>query len=397
MTNFLTETFDPQQPSIDAAGLVHVAQSTTLMDGKVLDADDALIWEVVGDGTGAWGANKYNMNVTSGQFLVRASKRLYPYFSGKVQRVEWTFDKFGAQANVAKRFGYFTSNATTPFASTLDGFYIENDGSTIKLYVTRAGTTTLNGLTHTSWSGYANLGAYQTIATWDYFTVVKAEYLWLGGAVLVISVKTADGFIEAHRFNYSGTAQDVMMLSPNHQARFEIRSTTGSGDFRPICCEVSTGGSIEESGQGIAAFNSAAIACNTIGTIYALMGLKKQTTYRDIGIQITDIGVAYTGVTADAGITMLLINPTVSAPITYANYSRLQVGTPTNQTITAGTGRVVVAHPTGTASGSSMTLHDNYLAWLSSTLANAHDEYIIGYMPVTANQSLYPIVNLKEY
>lgn len=388
---------DPAQAAIDAAGLVHVSQSTTLMDGKILDADDAQIWEVAGTGTGTWGANKYNMNVTSGQFLVRASKRLYPYFAGKVQRYEFTFDKFGAQANVAKRFGAFSSNAITPFASTLDGFYIENDGSTIKLYVTRAGTTTLNGLTHTSWSGYADLGEYQTIATWDYFTVVKCEYLWLGGAILVISIKTANGFIEAHRFNYSGTAQDIMMLSPNQQSRFEIRSTTGAGDFRPICCEVSTGGSIDESGEGIAAFATSALTCNAVGTIYALMGLKKQTTYRDVGIQITDIGLAYAGVTADAGIIMLLINPTVSAAITYANYGSFQVGTPTNQTITAGTGRVVTARPVGNTGGSAAVLAKNYLAWLSSTLANAHDEYVIAYMPVTANQSIYPVANLKEY
>lgn len=397
MTNFNKVAFDPKQISLDAGGFLRVAQQTTLLDGKVLSADDALIWENVGDGTGTWAANKYNMNVTSGQWRVRATKRFYPYFAGKSQRIEFTFDKFGAQANVKKRFGYFSSNAVSPFASTYDGFYIENDGTTIKLYVSRAGTATLNGLAHTSWTGYANLAEYQTISTWDNFTVVEAKLLWLGGAVVVISVKTSGGFVEAHRFNYSGTAQDVMMLSPNQQVRYEITSTTGSGDFRYICSQIATEGSIDESGYGLSEFNTSAITTNTVGTIYALLGFKKSTTYRDAAVQITDIGVSNAANTTDAGILMMIINPTLSGALTYGAKSRIQTALATNQTITAGTGRVISAVPAASASGGNASLNKNFLAWLSSTLANAHDEFVLAYMPTTANQSVFGIVNLKEY
>jgi len=397
MTNFNNITLNPKQISLDAGGFVRVAQQTTLLDGKVLNADDALIWENVGTGTGSWAANKYNMNVTSGQWFIRATKRFYPYFSGKSQRIEWTFDKFGSQANVKKRFAYYSSNAVSPFASTYDGFYVENDGSTIKLYVVRAGTATLNGLAHTSWSGYANLAEYQTIATWDNFTVVEAKFLWLGGAVVVLSVKTSAGFVEAHRFNYSGTAQDVMMLSPNQQVRYEITSSTGSGDFRYICSQVATEGSIDESGYGLSIYNTSAITTNTVGTIYALIGLKKSTTYRDTAVQITDIGVSNAAVTADTGILMMIINPTLSGALTYGANSRIQSALATNQTITAGTGRVIAAVATAASSGGVASLNKNFLAWLSSTLANAHDEFVLAYMPTTANQSVFGITNIKEY
>lgn len=390
-------SLDPKQVGVDAGGILRTGTQTTLLDGKVLNADDAYIWENVGDGTGSWAANKYNMNVTSGQWKVRATKRFYPYFAGKSQRIEFTFDKFGAEANVKKRFGYFSSNATTPFASTYDGFYIENDGSTIKLYVSRAGTATLNGLAHTSWSGYADLAEYQTIATWDNYTVIEAKFLWLGGAVVVISVKTAAGFIEAHRFDYSGTAQDVMMLSPNQQVRYEITSSTGTGDFRYICSQVATEGSIDESGYSLSEYNTAAITTNVIGTIYALIGLKKSTTWRDSAIQITDIGLSNAAITSDAGILMLIINPTLSASLTYGAKSRIQTALATTQTITGGSGRVIASVPSASGSGGYVSLSKNFLAWLSSTLANAHDEYVVAYMPTTANQSVFGIVNLKEH
>jgi len=318
-----------------------------------------------------------------------------PYFSGKSQRIEETFDKFGAQANVTKRFGYFSSNAASAYDSDYDGFWLENDGSTIYLKAARSGTSTLS-VAITSWTGYANLAEYQTIATWDNFTVVEFKFLWLGGAVLVLSVKTAAGFVEAHRFNYSGTAQDVFISSPNQPLRYEIRSSTGAGDFRYICSQVATEGSIDESGEGLSVFNATAISADAVGTIYALLGLKKQTTYRDNAIQIVDVAVANAAITADAGVLMLILNPTLSASLTYANNSRIQVAPATTQTITAGTGRIIASVPAGQL-GASSPLKQNFLAWLGSTLNNTHDEYVVAYMPITANQDVYGIVNIKEF
>jgi hypothetical protein len=387
-------TLDPQQISVDAGGILRTGSQTTLLDGKILDADDTLIWENAGDGTGTYGSNKFAMSVTSAQWYVKQTKRFYPYFSGKSQRIEVTFDGFAVDANVTKRVGYFSSNATTPFASTYDGFWLENDGSTIRLKAARAGTSTLD-VAITDWSGYANLGEYQNLATWDYFTVCEFKFLWLGGAVLVLSIKTANGFIEAHRFNYAGTAADVFILSPNQPVRYEIRSSTGTGDFRYICCQVATEGSINESGKGLAFYNQTSISCNTPATIYALLGVKKQTTYRDVAVQIADVSVGITAST-DAGILMAILNPTLSGALTYGNSSRVQVAEATNQTVTAGTGRLIAAQPVANAANTSL-LEKNFLGWLSSTLANAHDEYVLAYMPTTNNQTVNGIINLKEY
>jgi hypothetical protein len=136
---------------------------------------------------------------------------------------------------------------------------------------------------------------------------------------------------------------------------------------------------------------------NTVGTIYALIGLKKQTTYRDNAILIEEVALSNNSVTADAGILLVIINPTLSAALTYGNNSKLQVALATNETITAGTGRIIAAVPASASSGGSKGLSKNFRAWLSSTLANAHDEYVLAYTPTTANQTVFGILSLKEF
>jgi len=394
MTLINTIKFNPLQLSLDAMGKVRSATETTLFDGKILNADRTTIWENAGTGTGTYTASKYNMAVTSGQWYVRQSKRFYPYFSGKSQVVEVTCDNFDTEANVVKRMGYFSSNATTPFASTYDGFWIEDDGATKRIIAQRAGTETLN----VAIANWTSATSYDwTTHDWSKFNVIKFDFLWLGGAILRMFVDTPGGLILAHYHVHAEANADVFIQSPNQPVRYEIRSSTGTGDFRYICSSVATEGSIDESGHGLGLYNTTGVAANTAGTIYALIGLKKQTTYRDNAVQLISMELVNTTVTTDSGILMVIINPTLSGALTYANNSMIQVAYAAGETITAGTGRTIASTTVSSAGGSSDVLNKNFLAWLSSTLANAHDEYVLAYMPVTANQTVHGIANLKEF
>ncbi|MFM7856798.1 MAG: hypothetical protein ACKO96_33940, partial [Flammeovirgaceae bacterium] len=110
----------------DAGGRIRVSQLTTLGDYKILGADKTFLIESAGTGTGTYGSNKFNMSVTSGQWYVRQSKRYHPYFSGKSQFCEFTFDNFQPETNVNKKVGYFSSSAVSPFNSVYDGFWLES-------------------------------------------------------------------------------------------------------------------------------------------------------------------------------------------------------------------------------------------------------------------------------
>lgn len=168
------------QFGVDASARTRVSEMATLADLKTLNADRTLLVETNGTGTNTFAVNQNVMTVTSGQFVIRNSKRFFHYFSGKSQTMEFTFRQFQPEANVVKRVGYFSSNATTPFDTSKDGFWLESDGTTIRLIVSRLGTEVYN-IPITSWSGYANLAEYQSLPFWSNFTVTSVDFLWLGG------------------------------------------------------------------------------------------------------------------------------------------------------------------------------------------------------------------------
>ena len=379
----------------DVSGRQRVGSLTTLLDGKILNSDNTRLFQVVGTGTAAFINNKSNMPVTAGQFLERQSKRFCPYFSGKAQLIEETFDNFQPEVDVVKRVGYFSSNNVTPFDTNKDGVWLESGAGTIKVIISRAGVETLN-VDITNWTGYADLAEYQNVANWQNFTVIAFDFLWLGGATFRLSVKTSKGFVTAHHFEYSGTAQDTFTLSPNQPVRYEIRSTTGTGSFRYICCQVATEASFDEAGETIAVYNASSITTNVVGTIYALKGVRKVASKRDMAIQILEMSLTNTAST-DAGIVMLLLNPTLSANLTWATNSNFEEGTATNQTITAGTGRLLAAQTIGTSGGSTQAMKENFLSFLSGNINNTFDEYILAYMPTTNNQTVNGVLTLKEF
>jgi hypothetical protein len=378
--------------NFDAGGRTRMSQITTLLDGKVLGQDDVELFENVGTGTSLYGNNKVNMvAAVAGQYAIRQSTRFTPYFSGKSQLIECTFDNFQTEANVVKRIGYFSSNAVAPYDTNYDGFYIENDNGTFKLKAERAGTTTID-VDFTLMDNYTAIADYN----WENFTVIAFDFLWLGGAVLRFFVKTQKGFELIHTVNYSGTSKDVFILSPNQPIRYEIRSSTGTGSLRYVCSQVATEGSTNESGKTLSIYNPSVLSANSIGTIYALKSVKKQEVFRDTPVQIIDVQIARSAST-DSGILMLLLNPTLSAPIVYTNNGKLQEGTATNQTITPGTGRLIASTPIGSEGGGTQVMRENFLAFLSNNIDNTMNEYVLAYMPITNNQSVSGILTVKEF
>jgi len=371
----------------DAAGRVRSSGLTTLLDGKILGADDTTLFQNVGTGTFTFQDNTMLMQVTAGQYCIRQSKRFNPYFSGKSQLIEETFEDFQLQAGVIKRVGYFSSNTVAPYNTNKDGFWLESNGDDSKFYMraSRKGVLTLDN----------DVSDYFLTYDGENFTVSAHDFLWLGGAVLRSFIKETHGFDLISAMAFAGQQKGTFILSPNQPIRYEIRSTIGIGQLRYTCCQVATEGSLNEAGKTLSIFNTTSIACNAVGTIYALKSIKKQVAFRDTAVQILDISVSTTA-TADAGILMLLVNPTLSAPIVYTNNSRIQDGTATNQTITANTGRLVCAVPIN-ISGSTDIMKENFLSFLSQNIDDTMDEYVLAYMPTTNNQSVNGVLTLKEY
>lgn len=381
--------------SFDAGARQRVSQVTTLADLKVLNSDDTLLMESTGTGTGTFGNNKYAMSVTSGQYYIKRSRRYYPYFSGKSQLIECTFDGFQPEANVTKRVGYFSTNAVSPYDSNKDGFWLESAGGAVTLKCSRNGTETLS-VAQTSFNGDALSGH-----DWSGFNVIAFDYLWLGGFQIRLFVKTSAGFVLAHTFAYAGTgAADTFTLSPNHCIRYEIRSTTGSGSFRYICSQVSTEGSFDEAGKIIAIDTGAtAITLATVGTTYPILGIRKAAGFRDTPIQFWNFNAFVNS--NDQLLITVQINPTLSTTPAFAaitGTSAVQAARGTGaQTVTT-SGTKIYSIPLSQNSVIPANLLDSdFLSWLGSTIGDVSDQIWLCGTPISATVSAFGAVMIKQY
>lgn len=384
----------------NGAGRARTADPVKVFDGRIDGSRNALIWEQVGTGTFTQSNNEMQMSVTSGQYCIWKSKRYMPYFSGSPTTVEETMYRFAPQADATKRAGYFSSNNAAPYQSNFDGFFVQSSSGTISFNVYNYGTAIVNALPITSWSGYSKLGAYQNLATWDFFTVVEWEFLWLGGAILLLKVKTPTGWVIAHQFDYAGTAEGTMMRHASQPLRYELVSSTGTANFRYVCSQCSTDGEVSGTGyRRIHKTNPAsAIVCASIGTTYPIIGVRPNATYRHTTIEVVDFSL-FVGSTADIGYVSVQLNPTLSAPLSWSNVANSSVQTALgNGTITVtSTGSEIAG---GFLSTNSIlpngTLSENFLAWLGMSIADVPDEVVLCLTPSTATINTYGTLSTEE-
>jgi len=379
-----------REVGVDAGGRARVANITTLFDGKVINADDTLLWENVGTGVASFGANKVAISALPGQYMIRRGRHIIPYFSGKSQIIEATFDGFTSGVGATERVGYFTSSPVAPYTSLVDGFYLESTDGVITLKVMNLGTEKAS-VPITEWDNYSYFQNYD----WNNFTVLLFDFLWLGGTDLRMFIKTSEGFVLAHTYNHAGTTTGTFIASPNQSIRYEVRGASATASMECICSHVGTEGAIPDAGKPIALFSKAAVVTNTVGTIYAVKGVKKLPGYRDVAITVTSVGISNTG-TSDSGMILLIVNPTLSAPLTYVNTSKVAEGTATNQTITPNTGRVIAAIAADTT-GQVGGVNDSVLAQVAMSITDDSDEIVLAYMPTSNMQSVFGTMIIKEY
>ena len=384
--------------SLDAGGRLRIGQLTTLGDIKSINYYDTSIVELSGTGTLSYGDNNFTMSVAAGEYGIFRTKQYFPYFSGKSQVVEETFDNFQTEANVTKRVGYFSSLSSAPYDSDKDGFWLEDDGTTKRIIVSNTGTETYNN-PMSSWNGeeYAK--------TWfennsQNFNVILWDFLWLGGAILRLFVKTDRGFTLANTFHYSGTSKGTMCRSPNQCIRYEIRSSTGEGIFNPICAQVSTEGSINESGKqkSFPLFAVSHSLTNSALT-YPIVGIRKKAGFDDNVIKVFGTSGFVTTANDNLYITLHL-NPTLSAPLTYSEVSESAVEYANgNGTITM-TDPGKVLYSAYLAQGSILPtnlLAEDFLSYLGTTLDGESDEIVLCGRPISGSMTCYGMLNIKEY
>lgn len=371
------------------SGALLSATPVIVFDGKNLNDDHVDRWSSAGTGTDTFGANLSELAVAAGEYQIRQGVYPVPYFSGYTSYNEFTFDTFGLEDGVTKRVGQYTGSTVAPHTADLDGFCLENDGDTYRIKAWNSGTLTVD-IPFNRWFGRDRIADYD----FDNFTVIMFDFLWLGGAALRLWLAhPTKGWVLLHSVPYVGGAQGTIFKTPQHPMRYEIRSSTGTGTFRPICCQASVQNSIAEAGDIYTKWNATGIACNDTSTVYALQGLKRRAAQIDVGVQLTYIGSS-TGSLNDTGTLLLLKNPTLSAALTYTASGAVDHALATNQTVTD-VGEIIAAGPSAQSGQALVT--SNYRSWLTNTIDGTFDEFVLAFAPMTSNQSQRGLLGWKEF
>jgi len=390
--------------SSDAGGRQRVSQLTTIWDGKMINEaciDCQYDAETVGTGTAAFRSSDNDVLLTTAAASdvgIWQTQRRFPYLSGKSQQVEFTTVDFAPETNVTKRVGYFSSNTTTPFDSNKDGAWLESDGSTVRLRISRNGVDVIN-VPQASWNQDV-LAGYD----WDTFTVCIIDFLWLGGAILRLFVKNpAGGFTLCHQYDHAGLGTDTFMLSPHQPIRAEIRqSGAGSGSFRHICNQLSTEGALSNVFRGVCVPTPQDVDyVDTDNTDYALLSVRLLSTTLDSIVLIRNfLGIVTTG--GDDCFVFLSLNPTIGGTPneswTTHQSGLFEFATYSSDPVITDRGVLLAGGYMGSRQGfTGGTANDDTTRYLSAQIDGTPNVFTIGVQTYSGGQDVAACFNLELF
>ena len=253
------------------------------------------------------------------------------------------------------------------------------------------------------------------------------------GLVLRTFVVTAEGIVLVDIRTVAGSVAGTIFKSPNQPVRYEVRSngttttkrvgyfssntvapfdsnkdgvwlesvsTSATGSMTCVCSQVSTEGSIDESGKVRSVHvGTTGITLASIGTTYPIKALRLNSTFFDKYVKLTGVS-SYVNSNNDVLLLTVQLNPTLSAPLTYTSVSNSAAQEATgNGTITVtAPGTVLFSQIVRVDSiySSNIFLQD-FLSVLGITVAGVSDQLVLCGTPITASVTSFGSINYKEY
>lgn len=375
--------------SRDAGFRQRMSLPTTFGEYKMLNNVFAsFLLEKNGTGTFTDNTNRVTMSVSSGQFAIIQSKMYHPYFNGKSQLIEMTTAGLGSATNVEKSIGYISSTAVSPFATGLDGFRLfKSTADVYSLQVWRNGTNTINILRSSWLDKLDGTGTSGMTIDFSKFNVFFFDFLYLGGTALRMFVMYNGEPILVHVHYYANTDTTPIFLSPNKPIRYEIRSTTGSGNMDFICALVASEGDGEVDGTSITvSAPNAGLTPLATGTTYALCGVRKATNQRDILAFVKSFEAVIS--TNDFINLELRLNPTVAGTFTYSALANTPLETATGAIANTVTGGTSIGNTYFSLNMNNSKEIKSLLMNLNSTINNTMDTIVLCATPALGSNNV---------
>lgn len=153
----------------------------------------------------------------SGNYAIAQTKSYWRYQSGKSQLIIQTFVLGTGQANKVKRIGVFDS---------LDGIFLEQNGTTLNLVVRSSVDSTENRVPQSSWDDpFDGTGPSGLTLDVTKSQIMVIDYQWLGAGRVKIGFDIDGIYHEAYQFNHANLKSSLYMASGSLPLRYEIRNT----------------------------------------------------------------------------------------------------------------------------------------------------------------------------
>lgn len=264
----------------DAFGRFRTSQPYTLFDSTLRYSDDTRSWDtnLTANGTTVFLANEstmsMNVTTTSGDKVIRQTKRVFIYQPGKSQLTLSTFVFGESKTGLRQRVGLFGSN---------NGIFLERDGDTTYIvkrsYITGLPVDTRVAQEDWNYDTLDGTGNSAIAIDWTKVQIMWLDIEWLGAGSVRVGFVIDGAFVVAHKFDHANEIDSVYMTTATLPLRLEIENTAGTASnssMKQICNTViSEGGSSPRVSPRAVSTALAGKACsNTVLTPFIALRLK---------------------------------------------------------------------------------------------------------------------------
>jgi hypothetical protein len=399
---------------IDAFGRLRISDPQTIFDSKQVFDDGDIAnsaenapqfydnQETSGGGTStAFDVNAasttLSVSADTAGTRVRQSKRRMNYQPGKSQLIKLT-SVFGAAASgITRRYGLFDEN---------NGLFLQQTGTELSLVIRSnvTGSPVDTAVAQADWNidtmggGDGTLGASGITLDMSKSQIFVIDFEWLGVGSVRFGFEIDEVLYYVHQANHANRISGVYMSTPNLPVRAEIANdgTGAAAGFEMICAEVASEGGVEP--QGVSRgydTGDTPVALATAGVAYAVMGLRLRSSHLGLEVDLTNLDMLIPSA-ADDVIWRLYLNPTLSAPLTYANipHSGLQGATGTGSITLSAVGEKILC---GTATSTdTISVPANIAQKLGSLIDGTPDELVLVVTPLTNSTTIVAAANWRE-
>lgn len=383
-------------PSLDAFARQRMSEPYTLFDSKQIYDNQPLFWdEELESGAGISSAHDpdtastvITSTVSTAGTFTRQTFQSFNYQPGKSQLVFMTavLDKSGGGAGTKRRLGYFNDD---------NGLFFEDNEGTVN--VTRrsnaTGTPVDTAVNQASWNIDVMDGSGPSGITVDWTTmqIFMIDFTWLGTGRTRFGLVIDGEVFYVHEILNANNLSVVYMSTPNLPLRFQMitTGTSAATELECICATVISEGGQEPLGvTRYASTDGTHVDCATENVWYAILGLRKKTSY--IGAHIDLIAATLVEGAGNKLVEWsLFFNPSVAGTFTYSGItnSALEKATGATANTVSGGYQIAGGHLGSGVKGGEAGGTLQSAVRLGSSISGVVDEVVLCAQPIagTAN------------